>query len=152
MNENEIIKSDLNQYQKIALLAYYYMKCGEKCPSAAWAKACKRLKINTKTSDKCCPKGAFIGLVEHNYLKGLSQVSSVHTNSKNAKYAMILAWLYKEGEILNKDTTKKAKWEIFRKHAPQKIQPVAENNNGQLDVVEVFHEKGLLNYDNIKEI
>ena len=142
MNKNEIKTSRYTQFQKIALQAYHYMRQGKlSCPNAAWTKACKRLKINTETSDKRCPRLAFIGLVEHNCLRGLPKVSSVHTNSKNAEYARILAGLYKNGSIL-KFKTKKAKWEFFREQAANAgLNNVAENNNGQLDVVEVFYEE-----------
>ncbi|MBQ6533723.1 MAG: hypothetical protein IJI37_01005 [Opitutales bacterium] len=130
--ENEIIKSNLNQFKKIALLAYFYLKSGVcKTPSAAWEKACNTLNVKESIRKKGCPKAAFVGLFENN-------------KSKNASYARALADLYKKA-IIPVEKTKEEKWDIFRKNASKYgMHDVAQNNNGQLDVVEALFENKLL--------
>lgn len=143
MTEDEIIDSNYTQFQKIALLAYLYLKNNATSLEEAWHTACVKLAVKKSAMNKGCLKSTFIGLFAYAHIKGMEKFVQRHSSSKNALYADALSKMYICGKI-PREKSKKEKWEFFREHAAKDIQDIAKNNNGQIDVVEIFFEKGLL--------
>ena len=142
LSELDVKKSNYNQVQKVALLAYSYLRNnGNLSIKDAWGRAFISLAITSKV--KGCPLAAFAGLVEYGRLVGFERIQ-VPYSTKNAMYANVLADLYLAGNMPLK-ASRKVKWDILREYIwKNKKFEAAQNENGQLSIVEAFYYEGLL--------
>lgn len=154
MSESEIKNSNYSQFQKIALLAYAYLKNKKSnYPEDAWNKACFCMGVKESIADKHCSFVAFVALCKFGFLYELHyryENGNSKCASPNAIYAKWLVRLYKNGKITKKMKMSE-KWEIMRsaiKFSGEISEP-AKTNNGQLNVVEVFYMENLLNFENV---
>ena len=138
-------KKELTFFQDCALKSYkIFLQKNMVLSTEIWESTLLSLGATENTARKCCPKLAFVSLIERNLLKGVSG-QIIKNNSRNATYAVTLVSLYKNGKIKT-EFPMKLKWEIMRNDliARKVIENPAMNNQGQLDVVEVFYKKQLL--------
>lgn len=138
-------RKELSLFEDCALMAYrIFLQGSADSLTEIWKSTLRSLGAGKNSVEKCCPKLAFIGLIERDLLKGVNGQIIKHSG-RNAIYAVTLVSLYKSGKI-KLEFPKKLKWEIMRNELISKnvIGNPAMNNQGQLEVVEVFYKKQLL--------
>jgi hypothetical protein len=123
----------MGDYGKVALRATGFRQC-KIDPVGAWNKAAQEIFDRPSSQKKGCPRGAFLGLCQEGYVKGVNP--GVYTRSrKNKDYAIAAA------ELLNKEPTlvdeKTDLWKRATKGAGIK-------HNSQMDVVISLWEKDLI--------
>lgn len=124
----------MNQYAVTALQAVdFYGKHEGYSIKEAWERTAIVIFGNTPAAKKGCPKGAFLGLCEEGYVKGVPKGN--YTNSKkNKQYAIKAVQLLQLDPLLVYD--KKRLW--------KEVTHEQVSYNDQMDVVIVLWKNGLI--------
>ena len=112
-------------YGECALRAVDRIRNRLESPEVAWKVAAVATFPNSRSlQEKGCPRGAFLGLCEEGFLKGIRR--GKYTRSKDNKwYAIEAVQLLKSTPYLSEDAG--ALWRAVPGHPP--------NENGQIEVV-----------------
>jgi hypothetical protein len=125
----------MGKYGEAAVLATEcYLNAGADSPVAAWKIATHRVFPKPAGQNKCCPKGAYLGLCEEGLVKGVPP--GRYTRSKDNKFYALEAWraLQSQPGLVDDQTClwAKARGTKHIKH------------NEQMDVVTALWRRGLL--------
>ena len=129
----------MNKYGKSAVKAARMMSAGSaSSPQDAWERATSEIfGKGTPSQKKGCPKGAFLGLCEEGYVKGVPPGN--YTNStKNKRYALQAVKILRGNPVISKDP--KSLWALVMQGEPK-------SHNSQMDVVAALWRKGLIASD-----
>jgi hypothetical protein len=126
-------------YDEVALLATTKITDGKIEPEKAWHLAAEEVFKNKKASiEKGCPKGAFLGLCEDGFVKGVQR--GAYTKSKlNKRYAIKAVEVLKSHpgshypKVLWQDVLNRLGSDVNKKH------------NSQMEVVLSLWNNGLIN-------
>ncbi|HEY5232000.1 MAG TPA: hypothetical protein VIK35_00500 [Verrucomicrobiae bacterium] len=124
----------MNAYGKAALAAAQDCERNHRSPTVAWSDAVKKEFPKSKRSqEKCCPRGAFLGLCEAGLVRGVPRGDYIGP-TLNAQYAIAaVTQLWKEPSLAN-DALK-----LWRR-----VTPGLKTPNQQMNVVIALWEKCLL--------
>ena len=126
----------MNKYGQAAVKAARMMSAGStSSPQDAWERATSEIfGKGTPSQKKGCPKGAFLGLCEEGYVKGVPPGN--YTNStKNKRYAIQAVNLLRKDPTLSNDP--KSLWALVMQGEPK-------SHNSQMDVVVSLWMEGYL--------
>ncbi|RLD02904.1 MAG: hypothetical protein DRI65_13990 [Chloroflexota bacterium] len=126
----------MNKYGQAAVQAARMLSIGSvSFPQDAWERATSEIfGKGTPSQKKGCPKGAFLGLCEEGYVKGVPPGN--YTNStKNKRYAIQAVNLLRKDPTLSNDP--KSLWALVMQGEPK-------SHNSQMDVVVSLWMEGYL--------
>lgn len=105
-------------------------------PSEAWERmSIKNFGEGTSSQKKGCPRGAFLGLCQEGYIKGISKRVCTSSN-KNKQYAIEAVNTLKQSSALANDIM--GLWRII-------LNGKSIKHNSQMDVVVSLWKRGLIN-------
>jgi len=129
----------MNKYGQAAVQAARMLSIGSvSFPQDAWERATSEIfGKGTPSQKKGCPKGAFLGLCEEGYVKGVPPGN--YTNStKNKRYAIQAVNLLRKDPTLSNDP--KSLWALVMQGEPK-------SHNSQMDVVAALWHEGFIAND-----
>ncbi|UJR54370.1 DUF6979 family protein [Dickeya zeae] len=126
-------------YGKAAIAAVsIYDSINRPDPRECWEDSIILFTNSKDSQEKGCPRSAFLGLCQDEYVKGISKGNYLSSDSRNKRYAVVAAEL-----VLKEPERKYSKAELWR-NATENHPDAAKNQNGQMDVVMALKDAGLL--------
>lgn len=130
---------EANSYGKVGILAYKKIKdlkgksLKEEDVVKIWKECCREENLSQSSIDKCCPRGAFIGI-----LKELSlDIQWEDKENKNVNYSKVGIKILKENK--NKNYTRQELWKEILKE----LNIDKKSLNGQTDIILSFWNIGV---------
>jgi len=92
----------MNAYGKAALAAAQDCERNHRSPTSAWLDAVKKeFPKSVSSQEKCCPRGAFLGLCEAGLVRGIPRGDYIG-GTLNAQYAVVaVTHLWEEPSLAN---------------------------------------------------
>lgn len=127
------MEQKINTYGKVAVLTYNKIKnqnitLEEKDITNLWKETCRELELTESTTNKGCPKNAFIGVLRLLPL-------NINWKDKEIKKESNICYSQKAIEILKNNKNKEYSNKELWKEVLKELNIESKKHNGQMDVV-----------------